>query len=61
MLLYRQDEIFVLEKILDQDERSHERHARQSRQLGEQFYQDMVNSREALIERIDHKLKQYGK
>ena len=56
MLLHRQHELFVLEQILDQDDHHHERYAFQSQQ-----FEDMVHSRKVLMERIDHKLKQYGK
>lgn len=61
MLLYRQDELFVLEEILDQDDHHDERYALQSRELKDQSYQDKAHSRKALMERIDQKLKQYGK
>ena len=61
MLLYRQHELFVLEEILDQGHHHDERYALQSRELKNQPYQDKAHSHKALMERIDQKLKQYGK
>ena len=64
VLLYRQDELSVLERNLvrlDDDDDLHRENALRSRALDERLDQDPVYSRKALIERIDLKLKQYGK
>ena len=64
MLLYHQDELSVLERNLvhlDYNDEQQRKFALRSRRIDEQLDQDPVYSRKALIERIDVKLKQYGK
>lgn len=64
VLLNRQDELSVLEKnltALDEDDHQHRRWALRSRRLDEQSDHDPVYSRKVLMDKIDDKLKQYGK
>ena len=64
ILLYRQDELSALERNLvrlDYNDDQQREFVLQSRRIDEQLDQDPVNSRKALIERIDVKLKQDGK
>ena len=64
VLLYRQDELSVLERNLvglDNDDDQHRNFVLRSRAFDEQLDQDPFYSRRALIERIDVKLNQYGK
>ena len=63
MLLYRQDELSVLEKdliALDADDEEKRPLALQSRKHDEQTDKDPVYSRKVLIQKIDDKLKDYG-
>ena len=63
MLLYRQDELAVLERDLirlDADDAKHRELALQSRKRDEETDNDPVYSRKALIQKIDNKLKEYG-
>lgn len=64
MLLYRQDELSVLEKSLlsmDGDDKEHRPFALQSRRLDEEREIDPLFSRKALMKKISDKLKEYGK
>lgn len=64
VLLYRQDELSVLEKdliALDTDDDENRPLALQSRKHDEQTDKDPVYSRKVLIQKIDDKLKEYGK
>ena len=63
MLLYRQDELAVLERDLiklDADDAKHRPLALKSRKRDEETDDDPVYSRKVLIQKIDDKLKQYG-
>ena len=63
VLLYRQDELSVLEKdliALDADDEEKRALALQSRKHDEQTDKDPVYSRKVLIQKIDDKLKEYG-
>ena len=64
VLLYRQDELSVLEKkliALDDDDKENGRQlALRSRKNDEETDKDPVYSRKALMQRIDDKLKEYG-
>ena len=63
MLLYRQDELAVLERDLiklDADDAKHRPLALKSRKRDEETDNDPVYSRKVLIQKIDDKLKQYG-
>lgn len=63
VLLYRQDELSVLERDLiklDAHDAKNRPLALQSRKRDEETDDDLVYSRKALIQRIDDKLKQYG-
>ena len=63
LLLYRQDELSVLEKkliALDADDEVKRPKALESRKWDEQTDKDEVYSRKALMGRIDEKLKEYG-
>ena len=62
--MYRQDELSVLERDLiklDADDEKHRALELTSRKRDEETDQDPVWSRKALIQRIDDKLKEYGK
>ena len=64
VLLYRQDELSVLEKgllALDSDNATHRPLANQSRRHDEDTDSDPVYSRKVLMGKIDDKLKEYGK
>jgi len=64
VLLYRQDELSVLEKdliALDDDDNEKRAIALTSRKFDEQTDKDPVYSRKVLIQKIDNKLKEYGK
>lgn len=64
VLLYRQDELSVLEKdliALDDDDKVNRDLALQSRKHDEETDKDPVYSRKVLIQKIDDKLKEYGK
>ena len=64
LLLYRQDELFVLEKgllALDDDDKENRELALQSRRHDEETDDDPEGSRKALMRKIDDKLKEYGK
>lgn len=64
MLLYRQDELSVLEKdliALDDDDKEKREIALTSRKHDEQTDKDPIFSRKVLIQKIDDKLKEYGK
>jgi hypothetical protein len=64
VLLYRQDELSVLEKdliALDDDDNEKRAIALTSRKFDEQTEKDPVYSRKVLIQKIDNKLKEYGK
>lgn len=64
VLLYRQDELSVLENdliALDADDEEKRPLALQSRKHDEQTDKDPVYSRKVLIQKIDDKLKEYGK
>lgn len=64
VLLYRQDELSVLEKeliALDDDDRVNRALALQSRKHDEETDKDPVYSRKVLMKKIDDKLKEYGK
>ena len=66
LLLYRQDELSVLEKgllDLDKDDAKNEdrKLALRSRKFDEQDDDDPEESRKALMRKIDDKLKEYGK
>ena len=64
VLLYRQDELSVLEKellALDADDAEHRTIALHSRRFDEETVSDSVYSRKALIGKIEGKLKEYGK
>lgn len=64
VLLYRQDELSVLEKdliALDADDEEKRSLALQSRKFDEQTDKDPIYSRKVLIQKIDDKLKEYGK
>ena len=63
MLLYRQDELCVLERELiklDADDGQKRPLALQSRKRDEETDNDPVYSRKVLIQKIDDKLRQYG-
>ena len=63
VLLYRQDELSVLERDLiklDADDAKHRALELTSRKRDEETDKDPVYSRKALIQRIDDKLKEYG-
>ena len=63
MLLYRQDELAVLERDLiklDADDAKHRALALKSRKRDEETDDDPVYSRKVLIQKIDDKLIQYG-
>lgn len=64
MLLYRQDELSVLEKdllTLDSNDATHRPLAHHSRRHDEQNDVDPVHSRKMMRRKIDDKLKEYGK
>lgn len=64
VLLYRQDELSVLERelvALDADDQENRPMALTSRKHDEQTDKDPVYSRKVLIQKIDDKLKEYGK
>ena len=66
VLLYRQDELAVLERdlvALDEDDAENEdqKIRLRSRKVDEQADTDPVYSRKVLIQKIDDKLKEYGK
>ena len=64
MLLYRQDELSVLERDLirlDADDEKHRPIVLSSRKRDEELDTDPVYSRKALIQKIDNKLKEYGR
>ena len=66
VLLYRQDELAVLERDLinlDEDDAENEdqKIRLSSRKTDEEQDTDPVNSRKVLIQKIDNKLKEYGK
>lgn len=64
LLLYRQDELSVLEKdliALDDDDEKNRAIALQSRKLDEQTDKDPVFSRKVLMKKIDDKLGEYGR
>ena len=64
MLLYRQDELSVLEKqlvALDDDDKENRSLALQSRKYDEETDKDPIWSRKVLMKNIDDKLKEYGK
>lgn len=63
VLLYRQDELSVLERDLiklDAHDAKNRPLALQSRKRDEETDDDPVYSRKALIQKIDNKLKEYG-
>ena len=63
VLLYRQDELAVLERnliALDADDEEKRPLALQSRKHDESTDKDPVYSRKVLIQNIDDKLKEYG-
>lgn len=63
VLLYRQDELSVLENdliALDDDDKMNRPLALTSRKLDEETDRDPVYSRKVLIQKIDDKLKEYG-
>ena len=63
MLLYRQDELSVLERDLirlDADDKEKRDFALHSRKQDEATDKDPVYSRKVLIQKIDDKLKEYG-
>ena len=63
MLLYRQDELSVLERDLirlDADDMEKRDFALHSRKQDEATDKDTVYSRKVLIKKIDDKLKEYG-
>lgn len=63
MLLYRQDELSVLERdliALDADDEEKRPLALHSRKHDESTDKDPVYSRKVLIQKIDDKLKEYG-
>ncbi len=64
LLLYRQDELSVLEKdliALDDDDEKNRAIALQSRKFDEQTDKDPVFSRKVLMKKIDDKLGEYGR
>ena len=64
LLLYRQDELSVLEKgllALDKDDKENRQLALQSRQHDEDTDDDPEGSRKVLMGKIDDKLKEYGR
>lgn len=64
VLLYRQDELSVLEKdliALDDDDKEKRELALRSRKHDEETDKDPIYSRKVLIQKIDDKLKEYGK
>ena len=66
LLLYRQDELSVLEKgllALDNDDKNNQdrKLALSSRRFDEEDDDDPEDSRKALMRKIDDKLKEYGK
>ncbi len=63
MLLYRQDELSVLERNLiklDADDNKKRDFALMSRKRDEETDKDPIYSRKVLIQTIDDKLKEYG-
>ena len=63
VLLYRQDELSVLERdliALDADDAEKREMALQSRKFDEQTDKDPIYSRKVLMQKIDDKLKEYG-
>lgn len=63
VLLYRQDELSVLENdliALDDDDKVNRPLALTSRKHDEETDKDPVYSRKVLIQKIDDKLKEYG-
>lgn len=63
VLLYRQDELSVLERDLirlDADDKENREFALHSRKRDEETDEDPVYSRKVLIQKIDDKLKEYG-
>lgn len=64
VLLYRQDELSVLEKdliALDDDDNENRALALRSRKYDEETDKDPIYSRKVLMKKIDDKLKEYGK
>ena len=64
LLLYRQDELSVLEKgllALDKDDQEHRELALHSRKYDEENDDDPETGRKTLMKKIDDKLKEYGK
>ena len=64
LLLYRQDELSVLEKgllDLDKEDKESRQLALRSRKKDESTDNDPETSRKALMRKIDDKLKEYGK
>lgn len=64
LLLYRQDELAVLERdliTLDDDDKINQPLRLQSRKNDEEEDKDPVYSRKVLMKKIDDKLKEYGK
>ena len=64
VLLYRQDELSVLEKdliALDEDDYENRPMALQSRKEDENNDPDPKSGRKMLMQKIDNKLKEYGK
>ena len=64
VLLYRQDELAVLERdliTLDDDDKINRSLALESRKHDEETDKDPVYSRKVLMKKIDDKLKEYGK
>ena len=64
VLLYRQDELSVLEEsliALDDDDKVNRPLALESRKYDEDTDKDPVYSRKVLMKKIDNKLKEYGK
>ncbi len=64
LLLYRQDELSVLEKdliALDDDDKENDDVKLRSRQHDEETDEDPVYSRKVLMKKIDDKLRDYGK
>ena len=62
-MLYRQDELSVLERDLiklDADDGENRDFALKSRKRDEETDEDPVYSRKVLIQKIDDKLKEYG-
>ena len=64
LLLYRQDELSVLEKgllKLDNEDKQNRKRALQSRKYDEETDDNSENTRKALMVKIADKLKDYGK